>query len=194
MIRIVIQYQKYSFGLRTTFYYFAPNKNNTEIVVTPLLAWGGCKQPFASSSSSCNFAIIPLSHLLHFSWSAHFKTLNRLCFSRSLHKVLPFLNPCSLHILRPEGGGGGWLWYGCNTTVICMMKRIIYFLITSNYQEVQRCSVSGGITVYWVKCICSLNPAVIVHWENCDVVQHKQTNEDSIMISFFSFLMGNITF
>lgn len=47
-------------------------------------------------------------------------------------------------------------------------------------------SVSGRITVYWVKCICGLHPTVIVlSAENCDVVRHKQRYEDSDMIIFF---------
>lgn len=94
-------------------------------------------------------------------------------------------------------GERGWLCYGCNTTVICVMKRIIYFLMTTNNQEVGTCSVSGRITVYWVKCICSLKPNsyCTFHWENCDIVQHKQTVKDGIVVLFsdwtYYILVGN---
>lgn len=66
---------------------------------------------------------------------------------------------------------GGQLCFGCNTTVIFMMKRIIYFLMTSNKQEVLSQTESlHSLCVVWI----------VLPTENCDVDMQK--HEDSITI------------
>lgn len=86
--------------------------------VTSLFAWWGCAQLLASSDLFCS--VYFFENVTHHS-----------CCTWSFHQVLPLtLAVCTCYGLRRQ------LCYGCNTTVIFMMKRIIYFLMTSNNQEV----------------------------------------------------------
>lgn len=98
--------------------------------LTPLFAWRGCAQPWTSSDLFCSIFKCHTSFMLHLvlSWSATFN--KRLQFA---------------HVMAWDRGQ---LCYGCNTTVIFMMKRTIYFLMTSNNQEV----LSDRITTFNLCC------------------------------------------
>lgn len=86
MIRIVIQHQIYSF----CFFLF---QMKIKLHYT--------------ASSSCNICVLkPCYTFCTFNLVLLFKTLHCHCYSWSWHKVLPFINFCSLHMLRPKGEGG----------------------------------------------------------------------------------------
>lgn len=127
-----------------------------------------------------------MPHLLHFSFNAHSETLNCSVFLLFFSLHGPYIK-CYLFIKLLQfahveaWGGGGWLCYGCNTTVIYVMKRFIYFLITTNNQEVQR-----SFCLRQNPCIRSFCSVLSMRKLWCS--PHKQKHEVSIMIYMSNIL------